>query len=104
MNRAPNATVGSATGCENFRRWLVNTRKKNNETQGSLAIDIDMDRKSVIAFESGARIPGLDDVLRIAEHYGLSSITISLKDDSITQGYRFCPCCGVNLTLVGGTE
>lgn len=81
MNRAIPLTIGAARGCNNFRKWLIKTRVEKNETQEALATDIDMDRKTVMAFELGQRIPGLDDVLRIAEHYGLDKITISLKEE-----------------------
>ena len=80
MNRSVPLTVGSAYGCENFRIWLKDIRTRHNESQGDLAIAIDVDRKSIVSYELGLRIPKLDAVFRIAEHYGLKEIRFSMED------------------------
>lgn len=80
MNRTISHTPVVDIGCENFRRWLQRIRIENNETQGELANRVDLERKSVMAYESGKRIPQLDRVFKIAEHYGLKEITFKLSD------------------------
>ena len=74
--------IGAATGCENFRRWLKNIRMENNESQEQLGFAVDLDRKTICAYEQGTIIPKLDHVFRIMEYYCVDKLILSISEDS----------------------
>lgn len=47
-------------------------RKEARETQQDLAVVIDKDRSFISLFEAGTHDPSLEDVVKIARHYGVS--------------------------------
>ena len=82
MNRCVPLTIGAANGCENFRRWLKSVRLENKDSQEQLGLGIDLERKTITAFELGTVIPKLDHVFRIMEYYDIDEITLSIKENS----------------------
>ena len=82
MNKTSKPTTGSSIGMENFSRWLLRIRTRKKETQEQLARSVGLDRKSIVAFETGSRVPKLDIVMQIAEHYGLKEISFRMTDEA----------------------
>lgn len=59
-------------------------------TQRELGIDIDVERKTICAWENGQRVPTFDAVCRMMEAFGLDKFTIDITEprdysDSFTE-------------------
>ncbi len=70
MNRVPKTTLQSAVAIENFKDYLNRKLKENNETKRHLALSVDLDRKTIIDYSLGRRIPKLDTLAKIFHHFG----------------------------------
>lgn len=80
MNRQILPTRGSSIGCENVRQWLRELRIAHDESFVSLGCAVDLDRKTLMAYELGKRVPKVDHLFRIAEHYGLDEIRFKMTE------------------------
>ena len=52
---------------------IKDIRRSKNETQKQLSIAVGVVQQSVAAWESGRCLPNIPSLIRIAEHYGVSS-------------------------------
>lgn len=81
MNKQIIQTNYTVTVCQTFARWLREQMALGSWSDGSLATEIDMDRKTVLAWRLGQRYPKLDQIARLMEIFGLESLTLSVGED-----------------------
>ena len=55
---------------------IKDIRRSKNETQKQLSIAVGVVQQSVAAWESGRCLPNIPSLIRIAEHYGVSTDSI----------------------------
>lgn len=90
MNRCVPFTNGAAIGVQRLGDWIFHNRISHGMSQRELGIDIDVDRKTIIAWETGQRVPTFDAVCRMMEAFGLDKFTIDISEprdysDSFTE-------------------
>ncbi len=78
-NRISIPTKESSFASYYFSDWLRNKRAENKISQEKLGVYLDIDRKSLMAYESGERIPKLDVVAKIFAFFGEDEIKIKLN-------------------------
>lgn len=93
MNRTVLPTIASAIGMQNFRHWCRNLRESHKESQEELGRVLGLDRKTIMAFEIGTRVPKLDIVMQIAEHYGLKEVSFRITDAAPEPQNRIAYLC-----------
>lgn len=110
MNRTVLPTIASAIGMQNFRHWCRGLRESHKESQEQLGRVLGLDRKTIMAFEIGTRVPKLDIVMQIAEHYGLKEVSFHITDEApepqnriayLCDGQRKCKKHGCGLSQSG---
>ena len=78
MNRISEQTIESDFAAVNFSSWLKRKRAEREESQQSLAFAVDLERKTIRAYEQGQIQPKLDVLAKIYAHYGEKEINIKL--------------------------
>ena len=78
MNRSVPFTKGAALGVQRLGGWIYFNRIKRGISQRELAIEIDVERKTIIAWENGGRVPPFDAVCRMMEVFGMDKYTKNL--------------------------
>ena len=73
-NRISEQTIESDIAIVNFSDWLKQKRREKRE----LASAIDLERKSICAYEAGVCTPKLDVLAKLYAHYGENEINIRL--------------------------
>lgn len=61
-----------------FSEWLRRKRNEKGLSQSELAFVLDMERKSLIAYEKGDRVPKLDVLAKMYAYFGENEIHIKL--------------------------
>lgn len=77
-NRISEQTIESDIAIVNFSDWLKQKRREKRESQAELATAIDLERKSICAYEAGVCTPKLDVLAKLYAHYGENEINIRL--------------------------
>lgn len=78
-NRISLPTKESSFASCYFSNWLRNKRIENKISQAMLGVYLDIDRKSLMAYESGERVPKLDVLAKIFAFFGEDEINIKLN-------------------------
>lgn len=79
MNKQIIQTNYTVAICQSFARWLREQMALNGFSDGSLAAEIDMDRKTVLAWRLGQRYPKLDQIARLMEIFECDSLTFEME-------------------------
>lgn len=79
MNHQISQTYYTIAVCQNFSRWLRAQMALGCYTDGSLATEIGMDRKTILSWRLGQRYPKLDQIARLMEIFNCSELI--LKED-----------------------
>lgn len=82
MNRCVPFTNGAAIGVQRLGDWIFQNRISHGMTQRELGIDIDVERKTICAWENGQRVPTFDAVCRMMEAFGVDKFTIDISEPS----------------------
>ena len=69
-----------AIGVLRLGDWIFHNRISRKMSQRELGIDIDVDRKTIIAWETGKRVPTFDAVCRMMEAFGVDKFTIDIAE------------------------
>ena len=103
MNRSVPFTKGAAIGVQRLGDWIYFCRIKKGISQRELAMEIDVERKTIIAWENGGRVPTFDAVCRMMEVFGMDKYTIDIAElgeysDSLNANDRKCEKMQLNNT------
>ena len=95
MNRSVPLTKGAAIGVQRLGDWIYFCRINRDMSQRALGDLIDVDRKTIMAWELGQRVPPFDAVCRIMEVFGYDKYTIDIAElseysDSLESNDRKC--------------
>lgn len=80
MNRSVSFTKGAALGVLRLGDWIYCCRVKRGISQRDLGLEIDVDRKTICAWENGQRVPPFDAVCRMMEVFGVDKYTIDISE------------------------
>ena len=80
MNRSIPFTKGAAIGVQRLGDWIYFCRTKRGISQRTLSLEIDVDRKTICAWENGHRVPPFDAVCRMMEVFGVDKYTIDIAE------------------------
>ena len=80
MNRSVPFTKGAAVGAQRLGDWIYFCRIKRGISQRVLGLEIDVDRKTICAWENGQRVPPFDTVCRMMEVFGVDKYTIDIAE------------------------
>lgn len=80
MNRSVPMTKGGKLGMHRFSAWLRSQRSGSGMSQLELADAVDLERKTIISFETCKRAPRLDDICRMMECFGIDRLVIDIRD------------------------
>lgn len=81
MNKQIIQTNYTVAICHNFAQWLREQMALGFWSDRSLAAEMDMDRKTVLAWRLGQRYPKLDQIARLMEIFNSESLTLSVGED-----------------------
>ena len=81
MNKQIIQTYYTVNICQNFARWLREQMALGFWSDGSLAAEIDMDRKTILAWRLGQRYPKLDQIARLMEIFNSESLTLLVGEN-----------------------
>ena len=103
MNRSVPFTKGAALGVQRLGGWIYFSRIKRGISQRALGLEIDVDRKTICAWENGQRVPPFDAVCRMMEVFGMDKYTIDIAElgeysDSSSANDRICEEMQLNNT------
>ena len=80
MNRTVPFTKGAAIGVQRLGDWIYFCRIKRGISQRALGFEIDVERKTICAWENGLRVPPFDAVCRMMEVFGVDKYTIDIAE------------------------
>ena len=80
MNKIPPQTKQSVTAVTNFSYWLADRMEKNNISAVKLGSYLGVERKTIYAWCSGARVPRLDVLAKIFFFFDEEEIKVSIKE------------------------
>lgn len=74
-------TKESENANEWFRFWFAANLAKRNISQKRLAIHLGLERKTIIAYLDGSRVPKLDVLAKMFNYFGYSEIRLPIKKE-----------------------
>ena len=78
-NRSILPTIRTVSALQNFSDWLREKLKETNTSEMTLAAEIGIERKSIVAYINRQRYPKLDVLAAIFAYFGEDRISIEIN-------------------------